>query len=208
VEYKISEVGEFLGVENWKEVAGIMDSMMVDIIDVLSQESPEIKEDLAKAMTPMRNMYSSKQGIESYILKELHYLHYPFGIEYQKGKLLEYEDSLPNLFGGDPIRGEVDLYVDSVDYDDEFCVLIQEMELNEDDTKRMLTDLFKQMSLGDKEVVKMMETSVVEINDYNKFAYYYYPGIPVFIETRRTTNMDIDNEAARGLDMTRIEWID
>lgn len=207
IKYKTSEVGDFLDVCNWKEVGEIMNSMFDDIIAVLGENDNKKKDALKLAMQPLKQMYSSKQGVEQLVLKELQYFHFPMGLEYDITEPIIYDEELPNMFGGEPIKAKAKLYFDDVDFEESFCVVKQEMSLNPEDTKLLLTQVFKQMKLEDKELDKAFKTAVFEINDNNTFEFYYYPGIPHRIETIRESIIDINNEKGKRIDRTIIELI-
>lgn len=207
IKYKTSEVGDFLEILNWKEVGEIMNSMFDDIIDVLGEKDEKKQDALKTAMQPFKQIYSSKQGVEQLVLKELQYFHFPLGLEYDITEPLLYDEELPNMFGGKPIKAKAKLYFENVDFEESFCVIKQEMSLDPNDTKEILKQVFKQMKLGDKEMKKALKTAIFQIEDRNVYEYYYNPGIPHRIETVRETNIDIDNEKGKRIDKTIIELI-
>jgi hypothetical protein len=207
IKYKTSEVGDFLEILNWKEVSEMMNNMFDDIVEVLDGND-KIKQDALKnAMQPLKQMYSSKEGVEQLVLKELQYFHFPMGLEYNITEPLIYDEELTNMFGGKPIKAKAKLYFESVDFEESFCIVKQEMSLNPEDTKMLLTQFFKQMNLNDKEMDEAFESAIYEINDYNTFEYYYNPGIPHRIETVRESIIDINKEKGKRIDKTIIELI-
>lgn len=205
--YKTSEVGAFLEVLNWKEVGEIMNSMFEDIIEVLGENDKQKEANLKLAMQPFKQMYSSKQGVEQLVLKELQSFHFPMGIEFNITEPIIYDEELPNMFGGEPIKAKAKLYFVEVDFEDSFCIVKQEMRLNPDDTKALLGQIFKQMKLKDKEFDEAFKTAVIEINDNNTFEFYYYPGIPHRIETFREVLIDIGKEKVKRIEKLIIELI-
>lgn len=207
IKYKTSEVGDFLEILNWKEVGEIMNSMFDDIIEVLGENDKKKKDALKLAMLPFKQMYSSKQGVEQLVLKELQYFHFPMGLEYDITEPLIYDDELPNMFGGEPIKAKAKLYFEDVDFEESFCIVKQEMSLNPEDTKLLLNQVFKQMKLENKELDEAFKTSVFEINDNNTFEFYFNPGIPHRIETTREFIIDINKEKGKRIDKTIIELI-
>ena len=56
-----------------------MNSMFDDIVEFLGEEDEKKKEVLKTAMKPFKEIYSSKQGVEQLVLKELQYFHFPLG---------------------------------------------------------------------------------------------------------------------------------
>jgi len=208
IKYKTSEVGYLIEILNWKEVGDTMNSMIVDIIEVLGDKDEMKKDALKTAMQPFKQIYSSKQGVEQLVLKELQYFHFPMGLEYDITEPLLYDDELPNMLGGRPIKAKAKLYFENVDFEESFCVIKQELSLDPKDTKDLLKQFFKQMKLGNKEMKKALETAVLQIEDKNVYEYYYNPGIPNRIETIRETIIDIDKEKVKNIDKTIIELID
>ena len=208
IKYKTSEVGYLIEILNWKEVGDTMNSMIVDIIEVLGDKDEMKKDALKTALQPFKQIYSSKQGVEQLVLKELQYFHFPMGLEYDITEPLLYDDELTNMLGGRPIKAKAKLYFENVDFEESFCVIKQELSLDPKDTKDLLKQFFKQMKLGNKEVKKALETAVLQIEDKNVFEYYYNPGIPHRIETIRETIIDIDKAKVKNIDKTIIELID
>ncbi len=207
IKYKTSEVGDLIEILNWKEVGEIMNSMFNDIVEVLGEEDEKKKEALKTAMQPFKEIYSSKQGVEQLVLKELQYFHFPMGVEFDITEPIFYDDELPNMFGGKPIAAKAKLYFENVDFNESFCTVKQELSLNEDDTKKMLKQLFEKMNLEDKELKKALKTATFEVNDRNTYEYYYNPGVPHKIETIRETVVDINKEKGKVFNKTIIELI-
>lgn len=207
IKYKTSEVGVFLEIINWIEVRDIMKSMFEDIVEVLGENDEKKKDALQTLLKPLRDIYSTKQGIEQIVLKELQYFHFPMGLEYDITEPLIYDDEIANMFGGKPIRAKAKLYFENVDFDESFCVIKQEMSLDPNDTKEVLKQIFKRMRLEDQEIKKALKTAIFQIKDTNVYEYYFNPGIPLRIETERESILDTDKEKLRRIDKTIIELV-
>ncbi len=207
IKYKTSDVGDIIEILNWKEVGETMNSMFDDIIDVLGGKDEKKRETLKTAMQPLKQIYSSKQGIEQLVLKELQYFHFPLGVEFDINEPLIYDEELPNMFGGKPIKANAKIYFENVDFEESFCILKHELSLNPDDTREILKQFFKIMKLDDKEMEKALKTAVFKIEDRNTYEYYFNPGIPHRIEAIRELIIDIDKEKVRRIDKTVIELI-
>jgi len=205
--YTTSELGEFVEIENWEEISKMMTSLFDELIDILSKNGEVEKEEFTKIMQPMITMYQSKEGIELMAYKELQLFHFPFGVEFTVGDTIQYEDMLPNMLGGPAIKAPTKLYLDEVDFDDSYCSLIQEMTLDPKDTQKMIISFFKKMGVKDKEMKKMLKESEINVSDYNTYNYYFYPGVPVYIEAIRSTLMTIDSKKAVRVDITQIELL-
>ncbi|MGB1206076.1 MAG: hypothetical protein ACPG5B_10540 [Chitinophagales bacterium] len=207
IQYKTSEFGELLEILNWEEVGENMNSMFDDILESLGGNNKAKRKSIEQSMQPIKQIYSSKQGIEQLLLKELQYFHFPMGLEYDVTEPILYEELLPNMFGGKPIKANTKMYFENVDFEEYFCTLKQEMTLDPNDTREMLKQVFKKMKLNKKGMKKALKKAVFEIKDNNTYEYYYSPGIPHKIETIRETVMDIAKEKGRRIDKTVIELI-
>ena len=205
--YKTSEVGDLIEILNWKEVGETMNRMFDDLVEILGEEDVKKKEAFKTAMKPFKQIYSSKEGVEQLALTELQIFHFPMGVEFDITKPMYYDDELPNIFGGKPIKAKAKLHFENVDFDESFCVVKQEMSLDPDDTRKFLEQVFKKMNLDDKGMKKALKTAVFEINDRNTYKYYYNPGVPHKIETIRESIIDIDIEKGKRIDKTIIELI-
>lgn len=205
--YRTSEVGEFIEVLNWKEVSKIMNSMFNDVVEVLGKNDESLQKKLKKSILPIKKIYSSKNGIEQLVVKELRYFHFPMGVEFDITKALYYDEEIPNVFGGKPIKGKVKLYFENVDFKEYTCTLKYEMDLNPKDTKKLLKQVFKKLNLDNKKMKKALNNAVFIIKDRNSYEYYYDPGIPRKIEAVRETIININNEKGRRIDKTIIELI-
>ena len=206
--YQTSEVGEFLGIENWQEISDMIKGLFTSMIDLLSVNDNGKKLNLDKAMKPLMQVYESKEGIEQLVFTELHFFHFPFGVEFNANETVEYEEQLPNMFGGKPIRGDAKIYFEEVDVENSHCIMIQEMNLNPEDTKDLIHTMFKRMGLKDKDMKKAMKSAKYETSDHNRYEYYYYPGIPVKIETKRETLIDMGKGNGKRVDKTIIELLE
>lgn len=205
IKYKTSEVGEFQEILNWKEVSDILNNMIDDIVTVLGEKDEKVKKVLEKTFKAIKSLYSTKQGIEQLVLKELQYFHFPLGYEFNTQETLTYIDELPNMFGGKPLKADTKVYFESVDEEDGFCVFKQELDINSKDAIEMLKQVFKKLGITDDKFEKALKTSKFEIKDRNVYEYYYNPGVPHKIETERVSIININNEKGRRIDKTIIE---
>lgn len=207
--YLTNQNGEFTGIENWLEVSDYVKKIFTDIIEVLVNNGDTlIKQQLEQVFQPLMAGYSSKEGLERFILKELNLFHFPFGLEYTVADTLFYEESLPNLFGGEPIKGDGMIYFEEVDFKNYYCILVQEITLNEEDTRKLMIDALTKMGLKGDDLVEEMKGSRIDMRDYNFYEYYYDPGIPIYIETIRTIHILSEKEKMKRIDKTIIEWMD
>lgn len=203
--YKTTETGTFQEIVNWKEVSKLYKNMFDDIISLYTKG--EKGKQFEEIISPLRNIYSTKEGVEQLILKEIQYFHFPMGLEFETKEVIEFEDEIPNMLGGSPIKADAKLFFEKVDTDESFCVFKHEMTLDKDDTMRVLGEVFAKMNLKDKEVEKAIKDALFTVEEKNNFEYFYYPGIPSKIQTIRESNIQINNEIGKGVEKIEIELI-
>ena len=203
--YITTEVGAFIEVVNWKELSEFVSNLFDDLKVAIAGEDKDKLKKIDRAFKVLKKAYGSKEGIETLLLKELQYMHFPMGMAYSVNDTIVYEDLLPNLIGGDPVRGNTMLYIDSLDKKNSFCVLKQEMKLNEDDTKQLIKDVFKKLNLSSKKYKKAMKNATYAIDDNNVYEFYYYPGVPHKIVSNRRTKYNFGQGDITGLDQVKVE---
>ncbi len=67
--------------------------------------------------------------------------------------------------------------------------------------------LFEKMKTGKENVDKILKNARFHISDYNKYNYYYEPGLPLHIETRRESIIGMDSQETKIVEICRIELI-
>lgn len=207
IEYTTDEFGTFIELLNWEEIGEMMGAMTDAIVDYYATKNPDLKDNMQAALSPMKDIYSSQQGIEQLVLKEIQYFHFPMGVSFDPNETLEYEDELPNFLGGKPLRANAKIYFDYVNEEDGFCIFMHEMEVNEEDAKSLVSQMMKSMDLKDKDVSKLIKEAVFKISDYKEFEYFYDPGIPQNIEAVREVNLVMGGDIIKKLDELKMSII-
>jgi hypothetical protein len=205
--YQTSEVGDFIGILNWEEISEMMNKVFNDVIEVTGIEDRKQAAAFEAAMKPARKIFSSEEGIEQLIFNELQLMHSFMGIEIQTDEPILYEDELPNMLGGRPIKAQAKIHFEEIDYDSNFCVIKQELYIDPEETQLLLKQAFKQMNLKNKSAKKLLKEAVFEINDNNTYEYFYYPCVPSKVHTIRESIIDYGKESTRRKQQTIIELI-
>lgn len=205
--YTTNELGEFIGVENWEEVAELMTNTINSTINNELSKNPKlVQNDIKNALKPILNIFSSKEGIEMIVLKELQYFHFPMGVEFDPREPLFYDEEFPNLLNGDhSLRGDAKITFQTVDHENSFCIFNQEIKVNSDDAKNMILEFFNQMNF--KNFEEEFKDGKLDITDNNYYEYFYYPGVPYYIETERLSEFNIGDTKNKKIELTRIELI-
>ena len=203
--YTTDQLGQFVGVENWKEISKKMKKLFSALTELQATEKTIKNDTIKQILAGISEILATKEGIEQLLLKEIQIFHFPFGFELNSSEPLLYEEVYPNLLGGDALKGDGKIYVDSVDYLNSYCSLRQEVTMRPGETKAFLLSFFKKMVSSDAELVEALKNSAYDITDKNRFAYWYYPGIPHQIESIRHMLMDIMDNKFKRRDVLRIE---
>lgn len=205
--YKTDELGSFEAIENWEEISKIMTGMFSDLIEVMGEEAKVDTAVFRKKMQPFIHAYQSKEAIEQIVFKELIYLHFPFGVEYSLNKPLFYEELLPNLFGGPPLRSEVKLSLDYIDPENFYCIITQDMKVNPDDTRGMMQGILTGM-FDSTTAASSVQSATFDLSDYNRYEYFYDFGLPWKIEYKRQLLIGMEKEQIKRIEILRIESLD
>lgn len=206
--YKTTEFGDFTEIVNWKEIGLLMNGLFDEMIDLIGKDHPEKLDDVKSFLRPIKQLFSSKQGVEQLVMKELQYFHYLMGNEYDLAEPMLFEQEIPNLFEGEPIIGQGKLWLEEVDLEKAYCIVHEEVTLDPEDTKKLILQMLKKFDLNSEDFEKALKTAVFEIKDNNNFEYFYDPGIPIKIEAIREIQIDIQDENVMRIDKTIIELID
>ncbi|RKQ42942.1 hypothetical protein BXY85_3560 [Roseivirga pacifica] len=197
--YKTNELGEFLEVINLEEIR----SKTNNLIDSLIGDDIEKSDGALSANTvqQIKAMLTSDQMIQGLVLKEIQFIHMPFGYEYALNETIFYEEQLPNLFGGAPLRGDVELILLEADTIERKAALVRKMRINEEDTKSFLTGLFGRLQIDDIDLTEFIEKTTYQVKDDHSFEYIYNPGIPTLIKTNRETRLEAEDQKMRRQDI-------
>lgn len=202
--YTTDEFGTFQDIVNWMEIRDMMNELLDKIPEMVSDNSVDFK----NALKPIKDLYASKEGIASLVLKEIQIFHYPMGLEFNSIDTLYYEESLPNMLGGAPIRGNGQVYFENIDREQNLCTFINKLELDSTDSKRVIVDLMNSIiSNTEYKSIKDKEQAIEEMNaefsnmsmnikDSHVYIYRYYPCWPININTKRIS--EISSKEGKG----------
>jgi len=216
VKYKTDEYGSFQGIENWKEVGKMLNDAFALVIKNMEGTK---KRELETAMKPIREMFSSKEGMEALVFKELQSFHSPYGGAFSLMDTIRYEDVLPNLMGGDPIKADALLYFQPIDYENGTCTYINELNPDPEDIRSMITDMMSKILAGTSfksaaekkeriaEMHKAFSEMKMDVRDYNTYTYNLANSWPTLVTTKRTIIMELPQDAGTRVDETIIERV-
>lgn len=205
--YTTDEMGEFQGVENWKEIRDDLIRELKATLQGKMFSEPKNAEMYSKAQQPIIEAYSTKEGVEELALKELYYFHMPLGYEFEIDEVYEYEDVLPSLIGGEDMRCDYKVTVDNIDRNNSICRVTEEMTVNPDDSKREVISMMDRMGIDYDEFSEEIKRAHLLMEDFNTYIYNFDYGIPITINTSRMVDLQIEGEKRRKEEKIIIDLI-
>lgn len=205
--YKTNNIGQFLDIENWDSLGTIMNMMLNETVNSIAANSNTDSDTLFGKMKSLIPILKSKEGIEKLVFNELILFHYPFGAILSTKKPIRYKDTFPNMLGGKPMPCKVKISVESVDFDSSRCLFLHEVTLNPKYAKNFLIDVLKSFGMDNEYLKSSLKNLKYNLTDYDRFDYYFYPGIPIKIDTKRTMILNFPNNSLTKIEKIRIELV-
>ena len=164
--YKTNEMGEFSEVVNWKEIRNIFNS----IIKTAAKEEKRNK-DLANILKQISEMYSSKEAIEAYAIKDIQQFHSLFGVSLKLNEKLETESEIIFPLNNMPIKNEAEVCLTEILEDDYSVYFKQRMD---PDQLKEYTFQFIEKLMKDVKNAKSIDRNIMnelknEIYNQSKF---------------------------------------
>jgi len=183
--YKTDELGNFVEIENWKEVR----SYIQKATDALKKEFKAIPE-IDKIITQVAKTNSTKDAIESTPIKEIQQFHNFHGVKYKLGKVIEGQIE-GVLYGTEPVDCDTTVCLDEINEEDNYFIIRSTQKMNKEQlanaafnymkilTKDTKIDLLKREDLKDSKsevstvsqisgtgwVIYSVQTAIATIDD-------------------------------------------
>lgn len=207
--YTTNAEGAFTGIENWRAIGNVMAAFFKKFVQLTTDTlNQTIANELKQKMNTLLKVYRSKASIEKLVFKELSCFHFPYGKQYALKDTIKYDDQLPDLLGGKPLRGNTKIYINHLNVTKKRLTLTHQMTINPEDAKRFLRSFFKRMKVGEMKMNEVLNKARFDIEDDNYLEYDYSLGIPVKIKTNRRTIFDTGTEQGRRFDQMIIELLE
>lgn len=207
--YTTNAEGEFTEIENWQAIGNVMAEFFKKFIQFSTDSlNRTVANELKQKMNSLLKVYRSKASIEKLVFKELSYFHFPYGKQYTLKDTIKYDDQLPNLLGGKPLRGHTKIYIDHLHTAKKRLALAHQMTVNPEDAKRFLRSFFKRMKVDETKMNEVLNDARFDIEDDNYLEYDYALGVPRKIKINRRTIFDTGTEQGRRFDKVTIELIE
>lgn len=193
--YRTDELGSFLELTNHAEVRMAMLEQFAVIEDMFSE--PAERQKFINTLAPFKDLLVSNEGIEALVAKELQLFHMLYGLAIDSGEFFDYDEALPNLFGGDPITGKGKLYHTTIDTSEGRFTVINEMRTDPKSTKAFLKQALPVMVpnlANEKGFKKILKNSSIQIIDHQVYELYYGYYLPHLIQSERKTELTLPSD--------------
>lgn len=199
--YKVSEVGNFVEIENWSEVSQKITKFTNSFGNYIKKRFDKKTLELM-SWEELSKFLTSKQFIEQNSIKEIQYFHYLYGVSLIKAEPLKTETLLPNNFGGNPIKA--DLIVDLEEFRDDVAKISLTQRLNQNDVKEMLLAFLKKVKFSNKDFTEVFKRAEYKIDDDVTFLFNKKLGIFEKTSFTRHIKFIIDKEKGERFDEMEI----
>lgn len=159
IHYKTDELGAFLKVLNIDDVRSAMSSAFNDVKSKLKKVSSN-----EMAIKELERTFSQREAIEQVLMKDVQLYHMAFGFEYfleQKGI---YESEIPNIFGGDPYPGIMEMVAIDLNKMDKTCKIIIDQYMDKEKAALLLTETLDDLSKNSTPTF-----DIKQFEDHNEF---------------------------------------
>jgi hypothetical protein len=134
-----------IGVQNWRELK----ESSAKMLDVLTEELNAAELDqgtIAKMRSQVASMFATKQQVEQLCTREAQMFFMPLGIELAPSEPFEYEDRLPNAFGGEPFPSRAQFALKAVDRATGRANITWTQTIPPDDARRIMEETLRNLA--------------------------------------------------------------
>jgi hypothetical protein len=188
--FEVDSQGYINGVKNWKEMKKKSEEFL-NIISKTLRESGLDKTTVDMLCNQVAAMFSTKEQIEMLSTRDAGLYFLPLGKSYMLASPFEYDDLLPNPFGGEPFPSKALLSLESHDVKKNRSIVKWKQTIIPEDAARILEKTFQDLSnrLG-KPMPKEDELSTIDIKDYAEFTVIASSGWIEKFKHTRTIKID------------------
>ncbi|MFI2742161.1 hypothetical protein ACG2LH_05440 [Zhouia sp. PK063] len=209
ITYLTSETGEFQEILNWQDASKSFIKML-DNATAFTIKNKKIKDTIKfkSVINTFKNTYSTKQGIEQYVLKEIELMHFFMGYEFDINKNTGYEEQFPNLMGGKPLIANTTIKFYNIDRENGRCNIDKTSVINKDDVKQMMISNLIKMGIPEDKVNSELENATASISHNYTYDFYYNPGVLVTLDYRRIVEVKSKNKSNKKIESIKIDMLD
>lgn len=206
--YSTDELGAYQKIENLAEIQSFVKGIVDKLLEQPPFNLPSTSEEAKAAIQATLRRMESPDFIELGLFPEIRQLHSTFGAEYSRTDTIRYDDEflIPLWNGKAKAYGTV--YLDSVDVSDDYAHLKQLVEVDTDDMKTQLAAYMGSLGVQGAELDNALKESTYYTYEDNDFHFYYYPGIPIYVDCFRKVYMKLMGSEVEAIVSLQIEWVE
>lgn len=206
--YTTNELGEYQGIENIEEIQSLARAVVDGLLKDTSVFKVTLPEQTRNTLESTLRRMESRQFIEMGMFPELRHLHSPFGAAYSRYDTIHYEDVFTIPLWQSAAKANGTIWIDSIDVTNEFAHIRQLVEVDESEMKEQLKSYLSKLGMPEEKLAKMLPESKYFVGENNDFYFYYYPGIPVYVDYFKEVVFEAAEEKAVVTNQVQISWID
>lgn len=134
-----------VGVQNWKELKATVAKTLVTVTEELKNAGLDA-EMIGKVKAQVASMFATREQIEAMCTREAQMFFLVLGGSYSASEPTEYEDRLPNPFGGEPFPSRAAFALKQVDRESQRAVITWTQTLDPDATRRIIEKSLKDLA--------------------------------------------------------------
>lgn len=145
VVFRIQRNGVIAGIENWDELKTATEKMMEAFYSKIPAiaKSEQEKQALQNAIDSTKNMFNNRANVEQTYLSTYNMIFLPLGPTFNKSVSTQYEDLLPNLFGGAPFPSVATFTVSKYSPKSDNVEILWNQTLQKEQSAKILLDSFR-----------------------------------------------------------------
>jgi hypothetical protein len=145
--FKVSEMGAFVELLNWEEVGDTY-------FRAMELASPAKKDStMASVLKSAKEMYRSKEMVESSMIQEIRLFHMPYGYKFSTEEVRA-RTQIENPYGGDPFPAIQTSSVTGVDPKKDAFTLRVNLRIDKANNKGMIDSLMKKINIIDNQEMR------------------------------------------------------
>lgn len=190
VEIEVDGDGSVASVRNWEEVRAKTGEAIKLVVDSL-RDSDMNANQLAAVENQISSMFQTQDQIETYVLNNVQLLFALYGKELSEGEPLEYEDELPNPFGGDPFPATGSFELTNYDADSHSASVTWTQTLDPERARQIMTESMKRLAeAAGRNVPEGELPTRYDIRDHAEFEFDTQLGLITRLKHQRTGTVD------------------
>lgn len=201
---EIDSTGAITGVQNWKELTEICPKLLDNMTEMLKATKIDDSE-IAKISELVSTMFATKEQIEWVYTRETRALFMPLGVELKAGEPLEFDDLLPNPFGGgEAVPSLAKVTLQSMDQDSGRAVVHWRRTIDPEKGTRVLERTLRDIAQRMDQPIPEDFEFAITIEDFAEYAIDAFTGW-VLEGTHTQTTITRGETRTETATITRIE---